>query len=233
MRTTSERLPDLAPRERPPAPPLPPRHRPWALILIAGLALVLIVALVAGVLLLRSIRNPLSPQTVDRTQPAVLKALEDLSQYRAASGQFQVVIDLEKDFRYVPSFLKGERTLFVASGAVDATVDFSRIGPDSVGVSDDRRAVTIELPRATLSGARVDPGKSYVFERERGLIDRLGSVFSDSPAGERELYLLAERKLDAAAAEGGVAERAEGNTRQMLQSLLRSLGFTEVAVSFR
>jgi hypothetical protein len=91
----------------------------------------------------------------------------------------------------------------------------------------------VTLPHATLSQARVDPARSYVYDRERGLIDRVGSMFSDSPTSERELYLLAEKKLAAAAAEGGVTDRAEENTSRMLETLLRSLGFTEVSIRFR
>ncbi|MGH2687427.1 MAG: DUF4230 domain-containing protein, partial [Actinomycetota bacterium] len=184
--------------------------------------------------ILPGLRNPFTPQTTDRSQPAVLKALEDLSEYRAASGHYQVIIDLEKDVRYVPSFIKGERTLFVAAGTVDAHVDFGRLGPDAVSVNENRTAVTIRLPHAVLSGARVEPARSYVYDRERGLVDRIGGAFGSDPGGtsERELYLLAEKKLVDAAGDGDVTGRAEENTTSMLTSLMRSLGFTTVDVTF-
>ena len=216
-------------------PPPPSGRRPGGLAVLVVFGLV--VALVAGVGavrdLLPDLRNPFRTESVDRTQPAVLKALEDLREYRAATGHFQVVVDLEKDARYVPAIVKGERTLFVAAGNVDAGVDFSRIGSDAVDVASDRRSVTVSLPHATLSEARVDPARSYVFERERGVLDRLGSVFSDNPTSERPLYLLAEQRLAAAARDGsGLVERAEENTRTMLVGLLRSLGFSDVEVRF-
>jgi Protein of unknown function (DUF4230) len=72
-----------------------------------------------------------------------------------------------------------------------------------------------------------------VFARERGLLDRLGSVLSDNPTSERELYRLAQDKMQAAATESGLVARAEQNTRAMLESMLRSLGYTEVSVTFR
>jgi hypothetical protein len=72
-----------------------------------------------------------------------------------------------------------------------------------------------------------------VANRERGALDRLGSVFSANPTSERELYQLAERKLSAAANESELVARAEQNTRAMLQSMLRSLGYTEVTVIFK
>ncbi len=216
------------------APPRGPRRRPLTTLLLAG---VVVVGLLVGVGALRDLlpdlRNPFRTETVDRTQPAVLKALEDLREYRAASGHFQVIVDLEKDARYIPALIKGERTLFVAVGTVEAGVDFSRLGEGSVVVSDDRRAVTVTLPRARLSEPRVDPGRSYVYGRERGVLDRLGAVFSDNPTSERPLYMLAERRLAAAArGDSGLVERAEANTRAMLEGLLRTLGFTHVDVRF-
>ncbi|MGH9152035.1 MAG: DUF4230 domain-containing protein [Acidimicrobiales bacterium] len=176
--------------------------------------------------------NPFATETVDRTGPAVLRAVEDLSRYQAATGNFQVIVDLEKDARFMPDFIRGERTLFVGAGTVDAWVDFTGIGSGAITVSPDGDEVTVVLPHAQLSGARLDTGASRVVVRERGLLDRLGSVFSDSPTGERQLYLLAEEKLEAAAREAGVAARAEANTRAMLESMLGSLGFEKVNVVF-
>lgn len=183
--------------------------------------------------LLPSLHNPFRTHTVDRTGPVVLKAVTDMHEYKAATGSFQVIVDLEKDTKYVPAVLKGERTLFVAVGSVDATVDFTHLGTESVAVSPDRHAATLTIPHALLTGARIDPAKSYVANRNRGLLDRIGSVFSDNPTSEKALYKAAEAKIaDAAAADNSLRTRAEENTRQMLTSLLGSLGYTSVTVNF-
>ena len=78
----------------------------------------------------------------------MLKSIRNLSDFRAATGHFEVIVDVEKDTRFVPDKLKGERILFVAVGDVDAGVDFSGLKDDAVVVSDDRRSVTLELPPA-------------------------------------------------------------------------------------
>jgi hypothetical protein len=122
--------------------------------------------------------------------------------------------------------------LFVASGTVDAAVDFSNIGPDAVEVDEERRRVAISLPGAELTDAQVDPDASYVFSRERGLLDRLTGVFNDNPTSERELYLIAENKLEKAATASGLVDLAERNTEAMLRSLLTSLRFTDINVTF-
>ena len=199
---------------------------------LVGLGLVLGAGTIAR--LLPSLANPFATSTVDRSQPAVLNALEDLSEYRAATGQYQVIVDVEEDTKYVPSFLKGERTLFVASGNVDATVDFSTLDDAAIVVSEDGTGVTVTLPPARLQEARIDTEASHVVDRDRGLLDRAGSVFSDSPTGERELYLLAEDKLEAAAAaDGRLTTRAQANTREMLTGMLQGLGYDDVTVRFQ
>ena len=182
--------------------------------------------------LLPSLHNPFGTTTVDRSQPALLKAVTDLSRYQAASGNFQVIVDLEKDAKFMPDFIRGERTLFVAAGTVDASIDFGQIGDGAITVSPDGHSVTVALPHARLSDSRIDPESSRVVSRQRGLLDRIGGMFSDTPTGERQLYLLAEQKLDAAARAGGVRARAEANTRSMLKSLLGSLGYDDVTVTF-
>ena len=220
----------------PPGWPPPPRRRSRVRLAAAILLVLVLFVAVAGLSGLRlwsSFPNPFATRQVDRSQPVLLKAIEDLAVYKAASGNFQVVVDLEESSRGIPLLVKGQRTLFVAGGSVDAEVDFSGLKGDAIKVSPDGQRVEITLPRAHLTPARVDPDQSRVFSRERGLLDRLGSVLSDNPTSERELYRLAQAKMQAAAVQSDLVARAEQNTRAMLVSMLRSLGYREVTVTFR
>jgi hypothetical protein len=220
-----------------PPPGWPPTRRRSRVRLAAAILLALVLAVavsgLSGLRLWPSFPNPFATRQVDRSQPVLLKAIEDLAVYKAASGSFQVVVDLEESSRGIPLFLKGQRTLFVAGGSVDAEVDFSGLKDGAIKVSPDGQRVEITLPRARLTQARVDPDQSRVFSRDRGLLDRLGSVLSDNPTSERELYQLAQAKMQTAAAESDLVARAEQNTRAMLQSMLRSLGYRDVTVTFR
>jgi hypothetical protein len=153
-----------APPPEPPQyePPREPRRSfPWGLV---GLGIV-VVLLIFGVSWVRGVfpdfDNPFRQQTIDRSGPAVLKSLQDLHSYHAATGNFQQIVDLHQDSG-LPDAILGSRTLYVAYGSVDATVDFSNVDDDSVDVSNDRLSATITLPRPTLSPARIDPTRSYV-----------------------------------------------------------------------
>lgn len=183
--------------------------------------------------LIPDVVNPFTSETVDRTGPAVLKSIQNLEDYRAASGHFEVIVDVEQDTRFVPGSIKGQRVLFVAIGSVDAGVSFAGLDESAVEVSDDRRSVSLELPPATFREPELDLERSYVYDRDRGAIDRIQSLFSDDPGFEPELYTLAEEKLANAARDGsGLLARAERNTLLLLEGLLRGLGFTRVEVRF-
>jgi hypothetical protein len=205
---------------------------PWGFI---GLALV-IVTLIFGISWVRGVlpdfHNPFKAQTVDRSGPAVLKSLRDLHAYHAATGNFQQIVDLQKDTA-LPDELLGSRTLYIAYGSVDATVDFSNIASDSVDVSGDRKSATITLPPPQLTSARIDPTRSYVYDQNEGALNKIGDLFSSNDHDQQELNALAAQKIETAAQQGsGLIARARENTRTMLTSLLRALGFTSTTVVF-
>ncbi len=220
---------------RPPssdAPRAPRRRRRVPLRLVAagaGVAVLVPVGMqVAGWLP----EDPFGQDVVDRSTTPLLLALEDLQEYHAATGAFQVVVDREVDTRYVPSAISGERVQLLATGTADAYVDFSGLDAGAVSLSDDGTAATIELPAPRLDEVRIDPEESRVLDRDRGLVERIGDAVGDDPVDDSELYALAEDRLAAAAAESDLRERAEDNTRDMLTGLARSLGVDEVEVRF-
>ena len=54
----------------------------------------------------------------------------------------------------------------------------------------------------------------------------------NDPTSEQDLYVLAGKKMDAAARESDLVTKAEANTTSMLQGLLGKLGFQNVHVAF-
>jgi hypothetical protein len=242
MRSTTDRWRTRRSRGDDPAesggwpPPRRSRNGLAGLAVGAGAMLAIVALLVVGLLRFTawhpSLTNPFGTRTIDRSQPVLLLSLQNLSVYKAATANLQLIVDSEKDARFIPSFIKGERTLFVAAGSVDAEVDFSRIDKDAIKVSDNGKTAEITLPPPNLGKVRIDPNASYVASRERGILDRLGSMVSENPNSERELYQLAERRIQEAALRSDLLARAQENTRATLKGMLRSLGYTKVTVSF-
>ncbi|MGW7256685.1 DUF4230 domain-containing protein [Streptomyces sp. NPDC054834] len=211
---------------------LPRRMPGWAKV-VTAFVLVLVV-LFAGIRLavLPGIKDLFGTETHDRSGPALLKSIQDMSRYDAASGNFQVVVDLEKNAKYLPDAIRGTRTLYVGAGTVEAYVDLGQVGKDDVTVNGDRTSATLRLPHARLGKPALDPDHSYAVSKQRGLLDRLGDLFSDNPNSEHAVQELAVKHIGTAAKDSGLTTRAETNTTDMLQGLLGSLGFKEVHVSY-
>ncbi|CAL9656984.1 hypothetical protein SUDANB15_06809 [Streptomyces sp. enrichment culture] len=211
---------------------LPSRTPGWTKALIA--LVLLLAVLFAGIRLsmLPGLKDLFGTRTHDRSGPALLESVRDISRYDAASGNFQVVVDLEKDTRFLPDAIRGSRTLYVGAGTVDAYVDLGGLDEDDVRVDDDRTSATLRLPHARLGTPALDPERSYAVSKQRGLLDRLGDFFSDNPGGEQAVQKLAVRHIGDAAKESGLTARAEANTTEMLEGLLRSLGFEQVRVTY-
>lgn len=204
----------------------------WVPVLLS-LIVVLLLLLVLGVLnLLPKAADPFGTETKDRTDSVLLKSIQDMSRYEASSGSYQVVVDLDKDAKFLPDAVRGSRTLFVGKGEVGAYVDLGDVGEDAVEVSRDRKEATLKLPHARLEKPALDAERSYAVTKERGILDRLGDVFSDNPNDEREVHKLAVRHIGDAAKKSDLTARAEKNTRSMLRELLVSLGYEKVSVQF-
>ena len=167
--------------------------------------------------------NPFTTETKDRTGPAMLQSVRDLSQYHAAEGDFQVVVDVEHDVAWVPDFIAGNRALFVARGSVSAYVDLGTLSEKALTVDEERKTVEVRLPEPKLAKPNIDQEHTYLYSQNRGAWDRVKSLFEESD--QRELYVLAEKRIGAAAKEAGLTARAERNTRQMLTGMFTSLGY--------
>jgi Protein of unknown function (DUF4230) len=191
---------------------------------VTGVAAALVLMLVAmGIVALVPNLNPFSTKEVDRSGPVLLESIRDISQYHAAVGEFQVVIDLEKDVKFVPSFLAGTRALFVAAGSVNAFVDFSGMNGDALKVNPEAKTVEVTLPEPKLDKPNLDQQRSYLFAQQRGIWDRFKSLFE--VADQKQFYTMGEQKLAEAAKTSGLLERAKTNTKTMLTGMLQSLGY--------
>lgn len=211
--------------------PAPRRRRPWRL---AAAAAAVAIAVPVGVQVAGSLPGfgPPEQTVIDRSPAPLLLALADLSEYHAAAGTFQAVVDLERDTPYLPSVISGERTTLLATGGVDAVVDVGGLGPDAVRPSADRRSVTITLPPPRLAPATLDPAQTRVLDRDRGAVERVGGLLADDPVDDAELYRLAAQRIDDAARGSDLLARAETGTRDMLTGLAGSLGYERVEVVF-
>lgn len=208
----------------------------WGLIRLVALLVVLAIA--AGVISFvvgwrpSFMHNPFKHQTIDRSEPAVLRSLETINDYHAASGHFEVVVDTQSSTKYIPSFLSGEQVLFVGVGTVDSVVSFKGLDASRVKVSPDGKSVTINLPPPTLGKPQLDLQKSYVVARQRGALTRIGNFFGGQ-SSDKNVYIKATQQMtSAASADGQIITLGKTNTEAMLRGLLNALGYQDVTITF-
>ena len=123
----------------------------------AGALAIIGAVVVAGVVGFQLLDSPFTTTTKDHSPPPVLTELRDLADFHAAQAQFEVTLDLEKDVKWVPSAIAGERVQFVGVGTVDAVVDFSALGAGAVKISDDAKSVVVTLPECIRGCSRARP----------------------------------------------------------------------------
>jgi hypothetical protein len=201
-------------------------------IVAAIVAAIVLIVVLSAVHLLPQLRNPFAETTTVRSQPVILKSITNLSRYEAASGSFEVVVDLTKRTSLIPSFLAGSETLFIGQGTDIAFVDFATLKNTAITVNKDRTSVTVTLPKPQLEPAVLNVSQSYVYAQQQGLFNRIGNFFSGNPNSQQQVYQIAQQKIQTAARQSPLLTEAQKNTEGMLTGMLTSLGFQHVTVAF-
>jgi hypothetical protein len=201
-------------------------------IVAAIVAAIVLIVVLSAVHLLPQLRNPFAETTTVRSQPVILKSITNLSRYEAASGSFEVVVDLTKRTSLIPSFLAGSETLFIGQGTDIAFVDFATLKNTAITVNKDRTSVTVTLPKPQLEPAVLNVNQSYVYAQQQGLFNRIGNFFSGNPNSQQQVYQIAQQKIQTAARQSPLLTEAQKNTEGMLTGMLTSLGFQHVTVAF-
>ena len=82
------------------------RRTKVAAVAAAGLALLVTVGYGVSDAVDRWNAPPPAEKTIDRSPAPLLLAMRDIAQYHAATGTFQVLVDVEHDTPYLPDALK-------------------------------------------------------------------------------------------------------------------------------
>jgi len=118
-------------------------------------------------------------------------------------------------------FLFGDRLLLVAHGVVIAGVDLEKLDPEDLWI-DEAGQVVLRLPESEIFITSLDNEKSYVYDRDTGLLTH-GDVNLEATA-----RLAAEEEIERAALEDGILAQAQLNAENYLYRMMRSIGFPDV-----
>lgn len=117
-------------------------------------------------------------------------------------------------------FLFGDKLLFVAHGTVIAGVDLGQLTSQDLRL--DGNVLTVQLPEPEIFVATLDNDKSYVYDRQKGL---LNSGVTDLETKARQV---AEQEIAEAAISDGILSEAKLNAENYLTRLFKTLGYQEV-----
>lgn len=116
--------------------------------------------------------------------------------------------------------LLGDKLLFVGHGYVTAGIDLEKLSSQDLLLADG--AVKVRLPQAEIFDATLDNDKSYVYDRDTGLLTH-GDVNLETLARQE-----AEDQIRQAALDDGILTQAQANAETYIRSLLNRLGYTQV-----
>lgn len=156
-------------------------------------------------------------------QPAIVQRIQRLQRLESVKYTLEKVVTGERQSRFLPQSIAGERLLLIVRGEVFAGVDLGKLQSNDVRVNG--KQVTITLPHAEIFSTRLDNNQTRVYSRETGLL-----VPAD-PNLESEVRAEAERQLLQAALADGILNNASTNARGTVTALVQALGFTDVEVN--
>jgi hypothetical protein len=121
-------------------------------------------------------------------------------------------------------FLFGDRLLFVAHGFVIAGVDLEKVKTDDLRLEDNILYVT--LPEPEVFVATLDNSKSYVYDRQMGMLTQ-GDQSLETNARQ-----VAEQTIKQAAMDDGILDQAKINAENYLSRLFQDLGYQDVIFDY-
>lgn len=114
-------------------------------------------------------------------------------------------------------FIMGDKLLFVAHGTVIAGIDMSKLNPEDMRFENG--VLTVRLPPTEVFIATLDNEKSYVYDRDTGLLAK-PDVNLETLVRQR-----AEEEILKAAIEDGILEQAQINAEAYLFKFFAALGY--------
>lgn len=113
--------------------------------------------------------------------------------------------------------LFGDKILFVGHGTVIAGIDMEKIQPEDMHYENG--VLTVKLPPTEVLVATLDNEKSYVYDRQTGVLTK------PDPNLETLVRQRAEEEILKAAIEDGILEHAKDNAQAYLIKFFAALGF--------
>jgi len=149
----------------------------------------------------------------------IINQIRPLARLETIQYTLEKVITAEEGQEVIAE-LFGDRLLLVSHGTVIAGVDLSKLSKENLEFKDG--ILKVEMPEAEIFSATLDNDKTYVYDRDTGLLRK----------SDRDLETLARQAAEAeilkAAIDDGILNQAAINAQVYMERLLNDLGYRQV-----
>ena len=157
--------------------------------------------------------------TITLDPVTIINEIQSLARLETIHYSMEKVITAETNQDQF-GFLFGDKLLFVAHGEVIAGIDLEKLDEADLLYQDE--VLYVQLPEAEIFVATLDNDKSYVYDRETGLLAQ-NEINLETAARQS-----AEQAILDAAIDDGILEQAQINAENYMARLFRNLGFPDV-----
>jgi hypothetical protein len=214
----------------------------WVIVII-GVILLLVIGLVGFPMVVRQIVKQTTDQAVSPLQQAneqlktqvseilhptptiipdpvtIIHEVQSLARLETIQYSVEKVITAEQN-QDISAFLFGDKLLFVAHGVVIAGIDLSKLSSNDLKLKEN--SLTVRLPEPEVFVATLDNEKSYVYDRQTGLLAQ-GNEGLETKARQA-----AEAEILKAALDDGILALARQNAESYLTRLFNTMGYKDV-----
>lgn len=162
------------------------------------------------------------PTPVVDVRASVITQVRRVSELTTTVFVMETVANASKDRTLGPFTVGQTKLLYVAHGEVRAGVDLSQITPEDITVAGD--TIVISLPPPRILDAKIDVGKSYVYDYEENFFA------PPSPELQSVAEQTALQQIRAGACDADILQTANEEAELAIGSLLTAAGYANVTV---
>lgn len=156
--------------------------------------------------------------------PDVVEKIQRLNRLETVVYSLDTVVESHESNPILPDLLAGDKLLMIVHGQTIAGIDFSKLKPEGVQITEGRdgRSIRLALPPSEVFLTTIDNAHTRVYARDTGLF-----VAAD-PNLESATRQRAQGELQQAALKDGILDAASKNARETVRAMLEGLGFAHV-----
>jgi hypothetical protein len=216
------------------APLKPSKSTLTILLILAGIAVIMVVAGLVNKRLdnvfnpLQQANHELGTQVANLLNPTptiipdpvtIIHEVQSIARLETIRYTVEKIITAETG-QGAFAFLIQDRLLLVAHGWVTAGIDLSKIKTSDMWL--DQGVLNVRLPAAEVFDASLDNDKTYVYERDTGILK------SPDPNMESTARQAAQAEILKAALEDGILNQAMTNAQVYLRWFFETLGYKQL-----